>query len=229
MRRLSRRAWLGYGFGVVRVRVRVCGSRGGREACAVRCLAAPRCARAPRSNGRRCTARRSRSVARRWPEHLPAARPPQIGERTWLEPRAVLVGRGRRAAAPQRGGARCPQVRWRGWHTRAAGLSIGPIAGWAGPQGHAWCRRPYNDHTIVEEPVVCMVCTAYSSFAQNPLTTIAVCEYPVHDCFFARGVSRVRASCSVPRLRVRALVSHNENLNSPKQSFVDACRACKQQ
>ena len=35
--------------------------------------------------------------------------------------------------------------------------------------------------------------------------------------FFARGVSRVRASCTVPRLRVRPLVSHNENLNSPKQ------------
>ena len=30
----------------------------------------------------------------------------------------------------------------------------------------------------------------------------------------ARGVSRVRASCSVPRLQVRPLVSNNESLNS---------------
>ena len=35
----------------------------------------------------------------------------------------------------------------------------------------------------------------------------------MHDCF-ARGVSRVRASCTVPRLRVRPLASHNEDLNS---------------
>ena len=28
-------------------------------------------------------------------------------------------------------------------------------------------------------------------------------SYSVHDCFFARGVSRVRASCTVPRLQVR--------------------------
>ena len=33
-------------------------------------------------------------------------------------------------------------------------------------------------------------------------------------CFFCSRGSRVRASCSVPRLRVRALVSHNESLNS---------------
>ena len=32
--------------------------------------------------------------------------------------------------------------------------------------------------------------------------------------FYARGGSRVRASCTVPRLLVRPLVPHNENLNS---------------
>ena len=35
----------------------------------------------------------------------------------------------------------------------------------------------------------------------------------MYDCF-AGGVSRVRASCTVPRLQVRPLVSHNEDLNS---------------
>ena len=35
-------------------------------------------------------------------------------------------------------------------------------------------------------------------------------SYSVHDCFFARGVSRVRAICTVPRLEVRALVSNND-------------------
>ena len=35
----------------------------------------------------------------------------------------------------------------------------------------------------------------------------------MYDCF-AREVSRVRASCTVPRLQVRPLVSHNEDLNS---------------
>ena len=38
-------------------------------------------------------------------------------------------------------------------------------------------------------------------------------EFSVYDCF-ARGVSRVRASCTVPRLQVRPLVSNNEDLNS---------------
>ena len=40
----------------------------------------------------------------------------------------------------------------------------------------------------------------------------------MYDCF-ARGLSRVRASCTVPRLQVRPLVSNNEDLNSPKQSL----------
>ena len=38
-------------------------------------------------------------------------------------------------------------------------------------------------------------------------------KFSVYDCF-ARGVSRVRASCTVPRLQVRPLASHNEDLNS---------------
>eukprot|EP00964_Phaeocystis_antarctica_P148581 scaffold115482_cov18-Phaeocystis_antarctica.AAC.1 len=46
---------------------------------------------------------------------------------------------------------------------------------------------------------------------------MALCDvrwkFSVHDCF-ARGVSRVRASCTVPRLRVRPLASNNEDLNS---------------
>ena len=38
-------------------------------------------------------------------------------------------------------------------------------------------------------------------------------KFSVYDCF-ARGVSRVRASCTVPRLQVRLLASNNEDLNS---------------
>ena len=54
------------------------------------------------------------------------------------------------------------------------------------------------------------------SFGYDELCAMFDEKFSVHDCL-ARGVSRVRASCSVPRLRVRALVSNNENLNSPKQ------------
>ena len=43
-------------------------------------------------------------------------------------------------------------------------------------------------------------------------------DHPRARPFSARGGSRVRASCTVPRLLVRPLVPHNENLNSPKQT-----------
>ena len=42
-------------------------------------------------------------------------------------------------------------------------------------------------------------------------------KFSVYDCF-ARGVSRVRASCTVPRLQVRLLASNNEDLNSQNTS-----------
>ena len=44
------------------------------------------------------------------------------------------------------------------------------------------------------------------------------CRVAIRLDTLARGGSRARASCTVPRLRVRPLVSHNEDLNSPKQS-----------
>ena len=44
------------------------------------------------------------------------------------------------------------------------------------------------------------------NFGETPMSSVR-CSMrvlnSVHDCFFARGVSRVRASCTVPRLRVR--------------------------
>ena len=43
------------------------------------------------------------------------------------------------------------------------------------------------------------------------------CRVAIRLDTLARGGSRARASCTVPRLRVRPLVSHNEDLNSPKQ------------
>eukprot|EP00964_Phaeocystis_antarctica_P124108 scaffold87801_cov42-Phaeocystis_antarctica.AAC.1 len=57
----------------------------------------------------------------------------------------------------------------------------------------------------------------YTKSPLGRLHTPAVCDvrwkFSVYDCF-ARGVSRVRASCTVPRLQVRPLVSNNEDLNS---------------
>ena len=43
-------------------------------------------------------------------------------------------------------------------------------------------------------------------------------KFSVYDCF-ARGVSRVRTSCTAPRLQVRPLASLNEDLNSLNSSL----------
>eukprot|EP00964_Phaeocystis_antarctica_P118588 scaffold82375_cov67-Phaeocystis_antarctica.AAC.1 len=68
----------------------------------------------------------------------------------------------------------------------------------------------------------------------NPHSLYGRWKFPVYDCF-AREVSRVRASCTVPRLQVRPLVSHNEDLNSlnsHSQHFADntlRTTLCRQQ
>ena len=146
MWRLSRRAWLEFGLGFGFWNGFGFGRQWRRR---VRGRVAPRCAQAPRWSGRRCTARRSRSAARQPSRRPPAARPPQTAGRTCGVPPEVLVGRGRRVAAPRRGGARSPPVRPRGWHTRATRPSIVPVAGWAARPGHAWCRTPSAGDRVV--------------------------------------------------------------------------------
>ena len=141
--RLSRRAWLGFGLGFGLGLGLGSGTGFGLGGVGlVRGLGAPRCARAPRWSDRRCTARHSRSAAPRPSGRPPAARPPQTAGRTCAVLRLALVVRGRRVAAPRRGGARSPLARPHGWHTRATRPSIVPVAGWAVRRGHARCRTP---------------------------------------------------------------------------------------
>ena len=55
-----------------------------------------------------------------------------------------------------------------------------------------------------------MFCVSDSVFGQS--------SCGIRDCF-ARGVSRVRASCTVPRFGFTSLVSHNESLNDSLNSW----------
>eukprot|EP00964_Phaeocystis_antarctica_P002976 scaffold1580_cov58-Phaeocystis_antarctica.AAC.2 len=74
-------------------------------------------------------------------------------------------------------------------------------------------------------PAPCLVRVALSRRWFNPCTA---CRVAIRLDTLARGGSRARASCTVPRLRVRPLVSNNEDLNSLKQPMTtDAPRSCK--